>query len=888
MRFEQLTLENVRCFEDATIELDRGVTVVHGPNGSGKTTLLEAAFFALYGAQALDETLDQFMTSGATETEVRLSFVHDGTSYSVYRRLRRRDDRATTAECTLETGTETITGARAVEERISAMLRMDADAFVNCAYVRQGEINKLIHASPTTRQDIIDGLLQLGVLETYRERASAARLAVEDHLGELTGELAGLTDRIEAKEAKNLPARLNDLQTEQADVESDIERLETQLEAARTRRDEATDLLETFTEKQRRRDELAERIDDLEETIAETETERDELRERLRELRGHRESLEATRDQLRSAAGLETVTDTAVQSALDDARTERDALGEDRSEAALARQRHRDAAETAADRAAELAATADDRRAEAESLAEDIDAMEATIDNKAAALDELIDERTAKRDRFEAVDFGVGGAADALATVEAELTTVTEDLRDMRGQLEAVTDRVERGEALLAEDRCPECGQSLEGAPRHDALVDDREKRDELTTTVAALEQRREELETRRDRLEEYRDLERDIDHLTERIDTMRTLLEDRKATVADTRRRREELQSEADRLESEAEEAREEAAAKREAAAAVDETLDTIDESITAVEDRIETLTSLRETHQEYTTVGEEIEQVRERRSLLAEQNDERRQTLADLRTEYAELEEALDRDRIETARAEKARAEAYIEDHEPTLEEYRNRRDELQGQIGRVQAELDELDALRDQRATLQTRNERLEQYHEETASLETLYDELKTNLRLRNVQLLDDLLNETFDLIYYDKAYDRIELSEDYELTVYQRDGTSLDPEQLSGGERALFNLSLRSAIYRLLAEGIEGSAPMPPLILDEPTVFLDSEHVAQLVELIEAMRTLGVEQILVVSHDDELIDAAETLITVQKDATTNRSQVDAQGRPIQASD
>ena len=110
------------------------------------------------------------------------------------------------------------------------------------------------------------------------------------------------------------------------------------------------------------------------------------------------------------------------------------------------------------------------------------------------------------------------------------------------------------------------------------------------------------------------------------------------------------------------------------------------------------------------------------------------------------------------------------------------------------------------------------------------------------------------------------------------MYQKDGTPLDPEQLSGGERALFNLSLRCAIYRLLSEGIEGSAPTPPLILDEPTVFLDSGHVSKLVELIESMTEHGVEQIVVVSHDEELVGAADDLVAVQKDPTTNRSSVE----------
>jgi exonuclease SbcC len=56
-----------------------------------------------------------------------------------------------------------------------------------------------------------------------------------------------------------------------------------------------------------------------------------------------------------------------------------------------------------------------------------------------------------------------------------------------------------------------------------------------------------------------------------------------------------------------------------------------------------------------------------------------------------------------------------------------------------------------------------------------------------------------------------------------------------------------------------------------------VFLDSGHVSQLVELVEQMRRMGVEQIVVVSHDDELVDAADDVVRVEKDATTNRSRV-----------
>jgi exonuclease SbcC len=156
--------------------------------------------------------------------------------------------------------------------------------------------------------------------------------------------------------------------------------------------------------------------------------------------------------------------------------------------------------------------------------------------------------------------------------------------------------------------------------------------------------------------------------------------------------------------------------------------------------------------------------------------------------------------------------------------------------------------------------------------------MYGDLRAELRQRNVETLARMLNETFDLVYGNDAYSHIRLDGDYGLTVFQKDGTALAPDQLSGGERALFNLSLRCAIYRLLAEGIDGAAPMPPLILDEPTVFLDSGHVSRLVDLVDEMRSLGVRQIVIVSHDDELVGAADDLVRVEKNPTSNRSAVE----------
>jgi len=178
MRFDRVRLEQFKCYDDVDVSLSSGVTVIHGLNGSGKSSLLEACFFALYGAKALEKTLDEVVTIGAEGAVVELWFSHAGESYHIERRLSVRESGTQTTKCVLEGPEGTYEGARDVRRRVTELLRMDTEAFVNCAYVRQGEVNKLINASPSDRQDMLDDLLQLGKLEEYRERASKARVGV--------------------------------------------------------------------------------------------------------------------------------------------------------------------------------------------------------------------------------------------------------------------------------------------------------------------------------------------------------------------------------------------------------------------------------------------------------------------------------------------------------------------------------------------------------------------------------------------------------------------------------------------------------------------------------------------------------------------------------------
>lgn len=880
MRFERLHLENFKCYEDVDVRLDRGVTVIHGLNGSGKSSLLEACFFALYGSKALDSRLDEIVTIGTKQTSVDLWFTHDGADYHVERCVRVRDERAKTTKCVLETpgANGTVEGTTDVRTRISGLLRMDAEAFVNCAYVRQGEVNKLINASPRQRQDMIDDLLQLGRLEDYRERASDARVGVGRVRDTKQGELAGLVEQIEAKEEKDLHARLNEQQTERAEIAEEIDRIEAKREQAVTTRDHEAQVLEEAAEQRTEISALADDIEDLTTSIAETERERNTMGERHRELRENATEKRERLDTTLESVDLDDPDLTAVEAYKNDLEERNDELLERLQEQQLNAQEQSNRATQLDNAAEDCEQRATKAKQEIADLEASLEAQEETLTERRAKLESLREERSEKRDRFEDAPCDLGNASEYRRTVSEELTELREREAERRSELNAARDAVEEAERLKAEGKCPECGQPVDDSPHVEAIEERRERVHELESILNACETERATANERLQRADALVELEAEIEQLEAEIDTETQLIENENASISKDRTQRSELRETAETLSENAQEKRDAATEARERA---DECRTVIGEinaerqTITKRIDRLETIESLLEDIDAATT---EMERLRTRREELAELNEERRESVADKRQTKTDLEEQFDEERIEKANENKAGAERYIEWADDELAGLTEKRDTLQARIGAIQNEIETLEELRERRTELAATVERLKSLYEETEQLQTMYADLRSELRQRNVKKLERLLNDTFGLIYQNDSYARIELDGEYELTVYQKDGEVLDPEQLSGGERALFNLSLRCAVYRLLAEGIEGAAPMPPLILDEPTVFLDSGHVSKLLDLVASMRDIGVEQIVVVSHDKELVGAADDLVNVAKDPTTNRSSIE----------
>ena len=71
---------------------------------------------------------------------------------------------------------------------------------------------------------------------------------------------------------------------------------------------------------------------------------------------------------------------------------------------------------------------------------------------------------------------------------------------------------------------------------------------------------------------------------------------------------------------------------------------------------------------------------------------------------------------------------------------------------------------------------------------------------------------------------------------------------------------------------------GDANLVAHVRHEVQQLRDVARVQEHRRLVEEMRGMGVAQIVIVSHDEELVGAADDLVRVEKSATTNRSHVE----------
>lgn len=847
----RLELNNFLAYRNPAV-LD--LTGVHlaclvGANGAGKSSLLDAMTWALWG-KARARRDDELIHGKEREMQVVLDFLMDGNHYRVSRyRARGKSSGRGSSELVLEVldGEDwrnlTEPTMRATQEKITRIMRLDYETFINSAFLAQGRADEFTNKTPGERKSILGEILALNAWPRYEERAKQHIRLLTSEIDQIDGEIAGIDNEL---------GREDEYRIELDARRRELDEITQEMRAAEQRYNE-------LDEHRRKRIDLSSRYDDLQRRI---QFDNDQLDRMQANLAQQLERLEAYQGVMAAQDDIER-----GHLALNEAREKERALNDSlRIQSDLSRQQHElQQAVTAArreleteqrmlaERRAKLEQSVNQAHAENTGLAE--------LEEKVAGLVAREAERDAARSELNAVEKEYAALESQNQSLKKEMDT----LALQRDQVAAMEDAI-----------CPLCGQGLSDEHRAALL----EKLEQDGNDKAALyRSNREQLDTLDQEMARLNKAIKNFDQELRNLPPLRDHVIRLQEQVARVQADQEELSNLDEQIGQVSEELDNDDYAHEERAA-----LDAL---------QIE-LAALGYNEDEHQTIRDTIDQMKgfedQKRELdlALEQIPELETGIADLERQTADLDERIsgDRSMLLSWEQEIAELDELLVDFEYWEKELNRLREEeghARYRVGLAEQKVNTLDALRSRRSELV---ERRSNFGEEL----TVYEDLRQAFGKDGVPAMiieaaipeiekeaNQILSQMTDsqmYVQFETQREKVTGGTKETLDIRIADGLGArDYATFSGGEAFRVNFSIRLALSRLLAR--RAGAQLRTLIIDEGFGTQDALGRERLVQAINTIQN-EFDLIMVITHIEELKDAFPARIEVTK--TANGSVVE----------
>ena len=842
----RLTLQNFMCYRDDVPTLDLEsihVACLCGDNGHGKTALLDAMTWALWG-RARAGTQEELIHQGRLDMYVELDFLSRGQRYRVIRRYS-RSGRTRQGHPLLELQIVTEDGAtpltegvsRETQARITKLIHMDYDTFINTAFLKQGDADRFTTSTPSKRKETLAEVLDLSYYGKLEERAKERGREAQMESAKVDSEVEWRRREIARRpqDEENLAGVITALERIERDVAAQgevVDGLRSSVQLLRERRNELADIHSGLSAKRNDIKLLETQVGNLASRVGAYESavsREQETRQGFDEL----QSLRAEQALLDRGLGRKTELD-AERFRLD-------------REIAVQHER-------LSGTSAYLRTAIDRDRPRAESLG--------AIESRIAGLVQEETDVQRNRERLERHHVDLQGTADRMRDLEVEKTRLLSEMEDTRKKF----DMLERGDSL-----CPLCNQALgPGGKEH---------------------LRREYEAVGRESRRLYNANSNEMETRTREHKELGSMVSSGEAVVVEAARRIDRSRAS---LESERDAAQKARAEVDRSAVELERLERTIAEGDFAHEERklLETLVA------DLSALEYDAERhrwVRERTAALAPHDELHRKLLEAVdklgpeRQSLSSVQEVLQRRKQEVVDAEERGATLQME--LATLESDEFRLAEAETAAARLDAQrsgaLGDRAVLEQQIRRAVELEQQLEAYESKRRRLadeKAIYDELATAFGKNGVQALiietaiphlEVDSNEVLMRLTENRMNLKLQLqkgrrdrrgqpSEELDIRIADEVGTR-SYETFSGGEAFRINFALRIALSRLLAR--RAGAPLPTLLVDEGFGSQDSAGQERLVEAIRSIQD-DFEKIIVITHIEQIKEAFPVRIEVTK--------------------
>jgi DNA repair protein SbcC/Rad50 len=846
VQLRRLEVENIRSYEAAQVEFGAGTTLIVGDVGAGKTSLLYAVEMALFGAAEVDSAY--LVRHGAAHAEVTVRFEDGKHEYEVSRRLRRvrrkgrelfEPERITF----MEDGRPTSYSATEVRQRVIELLgfpdnanpQAHSDLWRWAIYVPQERMRDILSAKPQDRLETVRKAL--GV-ERYKIAAENAQLLAADL-------------RAGARHSREEADRLAHWDGEFAEATQAADRMRVEREA----------LERGIVEKKRSTEEATARLSTLRAKVQDLEADRREteslVREEVGDERGIAERRRIRGERFADLGRRRVEAEEAKKASLElpAARARWDHAEEARVEARQALERHSDELQSLATARADGAAA--ERRA-----------SDAT-----GHVDRALREREEARAELETA-LAEGPAHEPPAPTPYDLAELERRLLEARARDHAALEEVSRArgalgqvDELLQAGVCPTCHQSVRAADfgphRAEAaakLGGAEEKRRLSSETISGLEEARKS----RERFERAHD--------------RWATLETRRATGREALARREAALRGAEAAKTEAITQANEALGRVERLRPVEEE----GVRLRSVLEQKEAAASLQRAAVEQGTIAEERARSAEAAlQALSAEVDRLEKEIAVVEARRSERSHRITQLRERLGASEGVPAELKLA--EETAQRAEARLNEDKAALVRVDTRLD--GEVRRAALAEKGRAER-SRLVVRAGEYDRMAEWASAPFRLHVLAMERDVLAHA--QASFDRDFSRFfaALVDDPGLVARTNpdftpevaiEGDPTPAEALSGGERTSLALAFRLALATVVRS--LGAVRLETLILDEPTDGFSSEQMIRMGELFDE---LHLPQVIVVSHETQLMSIADRSLRVRKE--DGRSTVAIEGAAV----
>ncbi|WP_457614005.1 AAA family ATPase [Methanopyrus sp.] len=868
---ERVKIENLRSHSSTEIEFREGINVLVGPNGAGKTTVLEAITLALFPRTF--RSYDHIIREGERRAVVEVVFRGmDNRRYRVRREFHRGVGQRN-PRLYLETGDgwKVVASDRAEDvdrEIMNALGGVDRNVFREAVYIRQGEIAKLVEATREERKKIVDRTLGLAEFKKARERARELLRAAEaklETLRERVRDLKGSKKELrrveqeveklkrevevlkpEVEKLKERRDELYEVKRKFERLENDLRLLESEIKNLESRREDLMKLVEEG----RKAEEELEKLGDVPSKVRELENKEAELKKRIEELRNFLNDLRGLRDRLESAEEeLE-----GVERELEELRKE---TGVDPERLVELKDKIVEASEWLSDLRRE-----EELRRKLKIISDklsELEKREKELQSKYEELQERLDEI---RDELK-----------EMRVKKEELQERIESLRKAEGECPVCLRRLPR---KLAEKLLIDAERELERLREHesDLRKERRELEEQLESVKRALESTKEKLWRQKERREELERELRRIEGLKEKLTDLSGELgveEDQLPKLRDPAVRAESLLRELKRRREDV------LRLKRKLKRTLDRCGEVIGRSPSSVKDVEEELQRIEEERnrieRRLREAKGELERYRNLKKKVKRAEEDRKKlerVTRDLESAREKLERVKRKlERLRERYGSKDRLEEELERVEKEYERARNKLSEIKGRLNEMEK----------RRKELKKRVQRYLEVKEHKEVLESVVEVLclckevfKYSRDVAREEVLPAVEREASKILQdLSDRYGSLRIEDDGAvIRVSVPGGYFIEADRMSGGEKIIIGLALR------LALAMVGSRFAPFIMLDEPTVHLDAEHRERLAQALREL-DLGkgrIRQAIVVTHDEELEDAADELWRVENRAGESR--------------